>query len=92
MLKKAQLLSIQSVSSFYDADVLKEFAAKKSVKLGKLLKERGGLGLEKPKRKHSSASNSNPNPKPDSYGSVEVCPHCSDSSFPLSFFFPSVNY
>ncbi|POO00695.1 hypothetical protein TorRG33x02_033260 [Trema orientale] len=26
-------------------DVLKEFAAKKSVKLGKLLKERGGLGL-----------------------------------------------
>ncbi|XP_062101769.1 uncharacterized protein LOC133807444 [Humulus lupulus] len=26
-------------------DVLKEFAAKKSVKLGKLLKERGGVGL-----------------------------------------------
>lgn len=28
-------------------DVLKEFAAKKCVKLGKLLKERGGLELEK---------------------------------------------
>ncbi|KAM0970912.1 hypothetical protein ACFX13_019184 [Malus domestica] len=27
-------------------DVLKEFAAKKSVKLGKLLKDRGGLGVE----------------------------------------------
>ncbi|RVX23673.1 hypothetical protein CK203_000758 [Vitis vinifera] len=52
-------------------DVLKEFAAKKSVKLGKLLKERGGLGLEKTKRKHSSGSNSNQNPKPDSYGTVE---------------------
>lgn len=65
--------------------MLKEFAAKKSVKLGKLLKERGGLGLEKTKRKHSSGSNSNQNPKPDSYGTVEVCPHSFNSSFP---FFP----
>ncbi|KAJ9670462.1 hypothetical protein PVL29_026787 [Vitis rotundifolia] len=39
---------------------------------GKLLKERGGLGLEKTKRKHSSGSNSNQNPKPDCYGTVEV--------------------
>ncbi|KAL3640346.1 hypothetical protein CASFOL_015314 [Castilleja foliolosa] len=30
-------------------DVLKEFAAKKSVKLGKLLKERGALNMEKKK-------------------------------------------
>lgn len=37
-------------------DVLKEFAAKKSVKLGKLLKESGGLVLDSTK-KNSSAPN-----------------------------------
>ncbi|KAL5556777.1 hypothetical protein UlMin_039013 [Ulmus minor] len=37
-------------------DVLKEFAAKKCVKLGKLLKERGGIGLDVKKR-DSSGSN-----------------------------------
>ncbi|KAK9949175.1 hypothetical protein M0R45_004709 [Rubus argutus] len=31
-------------------DVLKEFAAKKSVKLGRLLRDRGGLGLELKKK------------------------------------------
>lgn len=45
------------------ADVLKEFAAKKCVKLGKLL-ERGGLGLGvELRKKGSGCSNPNPNPK-----------------------------
>ncbi|KAM3709121.1 hypothetical protein ACB098_02G150200 [Castanea mollissima] len=44
-------------------DVLKEFAAKKCVKLGKLL-ERGGLGLGvELRKKGSGCSNANPNPK-----------------------------
>nr|GMD49710.1 uncharacterized protein LOC109188794 [Ipomoea batatas]GMD56758.1 uncharacterized protein LOC109188794 [Ipomoea batatas] len=43
-------------------DVLKEFAAKKCVKLGKLLKESARLGLD-PKR-NSDAPPPNPNPKP----------------------------
>ncbi|KAK9285527.1 hypothetical protein L1049_024722 [Liquidambar formosana] len=47
-------------------DVLKEFAAKKSVKLGKLLKERSGLGMEK---KRESGG---PNPKSENCGSVKV--------------------
>ncbi|KAL1354562.1 hypothetical protein HN51_006640 [Arachis hypogaea] len=38
-------------------DVLKEFAAKKSVKLGKLLKDRAALGFE---MKHKDLSNPNP--------------------------------
>ncbi|KAF3439072.1 hypothetical protein FNV43_RR17347 [Rhamnella rubrinervis] len=42
-------------------DVLKEFAAKRCVKLGKLL-ERGGLGLDTRKKK---SGGSNPNPKSD---------------------------
>lgn len=52
-------------------DVLKEFAAKKCVKLGKLLKERGGLELEtKPRLSLSSC----PNSKPDNNSSnVKVC-------------------
>ena len=41
--------------------MLKEFAAKKCGKLGKLLKESGGLGLEV-KRRDSDATNSNSNP------------------------------
>lgn len=46
-------------------DVLKEFAAKKCVKLGKLL-ERGGLGLgAELRKKGSGCSNPNPNPKSD---------------------------
>ncbi|KAK7849240.1 hypothetical protein CFP56_003237 [Quercus suber] len=46
-------------------DVLKEFAAKKCVKLGKLL-ERGGLGLGvEVRKKGSGCSNPNPNPKSD---------------------------
>ncbi|GMN34315.1 hypothetical protein TIFTF001_004619 [Ficus carica] len=36
-------------------DVLKEFAAKKCVKLGKLLKERGGLGVDMMKKKKDSS-------------------------------------
>lgn len=47
------------------ADVLKEFAAKKCVKLGKLL-ERGGLGLGvELRKKGSGCSNPNPNHKSD---------------------------
>lgn len=43
--------------------MLKEFAAKKCVKLGKLL-ERGGLGLGvELRKKGSGCSNPNPNPK-----------------------------
>ncbi|EEF37115.1 conserved hypothetical protein [Ricinus communis] len=45
-------------------DVLKEFASKKCVKLGKLLKQRGGLGVgvEMKRSKCSSALTLNPNP------------------------------
>ncbi|XWS33476.1 hypothetical protein CRYUN_Cryun22dG0086700 [Craigia yunnanensis] len=56
-------------------DVLKEFAAKKCVKLGKLLKERGGLGIElKRKDLPSTASNLNPklNSKSENCSSVKV--------------------
>lgn len=35
------------------ADVLKEFAAKKCVKLGRLLKERGAFNLQEPKKNQS---------------------------------------
>lgn len=38
-------------------DVLKEFAAKKCVKLGKLLVERGGLGVQ---MKHRDSGDPNP--------------------------------
>ncbi|XVE86981.1 hypothetical protein DITRI_Ditri18aG0079300 [Diplodiscus trichospermus] len=40
-------------------DVLKEFAAKKCMKLGKLLKESGGLGMELKRKDLPSASNLN---------------------------------
>lgn len=40
------------------ADVLKEFAAKKCVKLGKLLKDRGNLNLEPNKNNSNSHSSS----------------------------------
>nr|POE78782.1 hypothetical protein CFP56_78479 [Quercus suber] len=51
-------------------DVLKEFAAKKCVKLGKLL-ERGGLGLGvEVRKKGSGCSNPNPNPKSDNKGKL----------------------
>ncbi|XP_022752067.1 uncharacterized protein LOC111300715 [Durio zibethinus] len=58
-------------------DVLKEFAAKKCVKLGKLLKERGGLGLGmelKRKDLPSTASNLNPklNSKSENCSSIKV--------------------
>ncbi|XWS41754.1 hypothetical protein CRYUN_Cryun17cG0110600 [Craigia yunnanensis] len=61
-------------------DVLKEFAAKKcvsvSVKLGKLLKERGGvgLGMELKRKDLPTASNLNPklNSKSDNCSSVKV--------------------
>ncbi|XP_052195312.1 uncharacterized protein LOC127803253 [Diospyros lotus] len=43
-------------------DVLKEFAAKKCLKLGKLL-ERGGIGLEKTKLCGGSNLNRSPNPE-----------------------------
>ena len=51
------------------ADVLKEFAAKKCVKLGKLL-EKGGMGVDK--RKLSGGSGLNPNPNPESLHSATV--------------------
>lgn len=50
-------------------DVLKEFAAKKCVKLGKLL-EKGGPGVET-RRKDSSSSITNPKSKFDNSGSVK---------------------
>ncbi|GMP98357.1 hypothetical protein CsSME_00046282 [Camellia sinensis var. sinensis] len=50
-------------------DVLKEFAAKKCVKLGKLL-QRGGLGLER--KKLSGSPSLNRNPKPESCPSVQM--------------------
>lgn len=56
-------------------DVLKEFAAKKSVKLGKLLKERGlGLGMELKRKDLAAASNLNPklNSKTENCSSVKV--------------------
>ncbi|KAK3224513.1 hypothetical protein Dsin_011538 [Dipteronia sinensis] len=52
-------------------DVLKEFAAKKCMKLGKLLKERGGLELEM-KQKSSGAPYPNPNPNSKSENSSYV--------------------
>ncbi|XP_050291948.1 uncharacterized protein LOC126732921 [Quercus robur] len=53
-------------------DVLKEFAAKKCVKLGKLL-ERGGLGLgAELRKKGSGCSNPNPNPKSDNKMEQEI--------------------
>uniref|UniRef100_A0A5B6ZLZ9 DUF4228 domain-containing protein n=1 Tax=Davidia involucrata TaxID=16924 RepID=A0A5B6ZLZ9_DAVIN len=51
-------------------DVLKEFAAKKCVKLGKLLKQSGGLSLEKKKR--SSGPCSNPNPDSANCPSIKM--------------------
>lgn len=60
------------------ADVLKEFAAKKCVKLGKLL-EKGGLGFGigvgvgvETRRNGSGCSNTNPKPKSDNSGSLKV--------------------
>ncbi|XP_021273925.1 uncharacterized protein LOC110409035 [Herrania umbratica] len=56
-------------------DVLKEFAAKKSVKLGKLLKERGlGLGMDLKRKDLAAASNLNPklNSKTENCSSVKV--------------------
>lgn len=50
-------------------DVLKEFAAKKSVKLGRLLRDRGGLGLEL-KKKDLGAPN--PNSKSDKNNSTKM--------------------
>ncbi|KAH9660268.1 hypothetical protein KPL70_024154 [Citrus sinensis] len=47
-------------------DVLKEFAAKKCMKLGRLLKERGGLEVDEMKSKNSSDRNPAPNPNPNS--------------------------
>lgn len=49
--------------------MLKEFAAKKSVKLGRLLRDRGGLGLEL-KKKDLGAPN--PNSKSDKNNSTKV--------------------
>ncbi|XP_057970262.1 uncharacterized protein LOC131159396 [Malania oleifera] len=48
-------------------DVLKEFMAKKSVKLGKLLKETGGLGVEKKRE----AGGSNPSMRPTGHGPAQ---------------------
>ncbi|XWS45127.1 hypothetical protein CRYUN_Cryun15aG0110300 [Craigia yunnanensis] len=73
-------------------DVLKEFAAKKSVKLGKLLKERGlGLGMElKRKDLPSTASNLNPklNSKSENCSSIKVIKQNSKDSEYYSFKFP----
>nr|DAD41535.1 TPA_asm: hypothetical protein HUJ06_015858 [Nelumbo nucifera] len=52
-------------------EVLKEFAAKKSVKLGKLLKERG-LELRKDGGCSRPPSNSNSNSKPENPSSAKV--------------------
>lgn len=59
------------------ADVLKEFASKNCVKLGKLLKDRRGLvDAAEMKKKESSGGlslNPNPNPKPSSITKSETC-------------------
>lgn len=47
-------------------DMLKEFAAKKCMKLGRLLKERGGLEVDEMKSKNYSDRNPTPNPNPSS--------------------------
>lgn len=52
-------------------DVLKEFAAKKSVKLGKLLKDTGGPGLEM-RMKDLGGPNPNPNLKSENHNSIKV--------------------
>lgn len=49
--------------------MLKEFAAKKSVKLGKLLRDRGALGLELKKK---DSDGPNPNSKSDDRNSSQV--------------------
>ncbi|GKU94913.1 hypothetical protein SLE2022_300650 [Rubroshorea leprosula] len=61
-------------------DVLKEFAAKKCGKLGKLLKERGSLGMEL-KRKECAGGSSCPNPnlKSENCSSVKQEVHRSNS-------------
>ena len=72
-------------------DVLKEFAAKKCVKLGKLLKERGlGLGMELNRKDlPTTASNLNPklNSKSENCSSVKVIKQNSDCEY-YSFKFP----
>ncbi|XP_008237748.1 PREDICTED: uncharacterized protein LOC103336477 [Prunus mume] len=52
-------------------DVLKEFAAKKSVKLGKLLKDTGGPGLEM-RMKDLGGPNPNPNLKSENHNSIKM--------------------
>jgi len=56
-------------------DVLKEFAAKKCVKLGKLLEKGGlgfGVGVETRRKDLGRCSNTNPNPKFENSDSVKV--------------------
>jgi hypothetical protein len=60
---------------FLFADVLKEFAAKKCVKLGKLLEKGGlgfGVGVETRRKDSGRCSNTNPNPKFENSDSVKV--------------------
>ena len=58
---------------FLFADVLKEFAAKKCVKLGKLLEKGGlGFGVGVETRRKDSGRCSNTNPKFENSGSVKV--------------------
>ncbi|CAL9002111.1 unnamed protein product [Prunus brigantina] len=52
-------------------DVLKEFAAKKSVKLGKLLKDTGGPGLEM-RMKDLGGPIPNPNLKSENHNSIKM--------------------
>ncbi|KAF2294736.1 hypothetical protein GH714_015819 [Hevea brasiliensis] len=55
-------------------DVLKEFASKKCVKLGKLLKDRRGLGdATEMKKKDSGGLSLNPNPNPNPISKSENC-------------------
>lgn len=53
-------------------DVLKEFAAKKCVKLGRLLKERGGLGLDLRKKDSSDAGLTSRSLKSENCNSFKV--------------------
>ncbi|XP_024025469.1 uncharacterized protein LOC21392709 [Morus notabilis] len=53
-------------------DVLKEFAAKKCVKLGRLLKERGGLGLDLRKKDSSDVGPTSRSLKPDNCNSFKT--------------------
>lgn len=73
----------------WGVDVLKEFASKKCGKLGKLLKERGGNGVQM-KHRDSTVQNPSPSSKFDSDPTKVNKFHVNATKFSVSngFFFP----